>query len=305
MADFDPPFSGTSGERRYPSTDEQAGGFPCGPADQALFNGMFYRIEAELKNVMAAGGITPNNADLTQLLQAINALIASAVGGSSADFVLMSVARLRLPIFPEIKTADYRIIINSPGAGTVRVPSGVTIQHRGIFEFATAQTDFATTASKTYHLRWNPTTGFDLQDLTNGTYNPTSAAETDPKFDTKYDDMLVARVVTNSSNVATITNLANKDRLIASFTKNTYESQNGSWTGLPWLNGTQNWARTPNHVSVPMADCESTTARESIAGIFTNYNRYTCSGFAGGYVTSEAITSNIYLSGQLTMHLSA
>ena len=55
--------------------------------------------------------------------------------------------------------------------------------------------------------------GFALKDLGDVAYNPAALAEDNPAFDSTYDDMLVARIVTDASNVATITNLANKDAL--------------------------------------------------------------------------------------------
>jgi hypothetical protein len=106
-------------------------------------------------------------------------------------------------------TVDKKINISAPATGIIRVPGGISFLHRGIFSVTTTQTDFNTQSNKTYHLRWNPTDGFTLKDLSNSVYNPSAAAETSVVFDSTYDDMLLARVVTNSSNVATITNLAN------------------------------------------------------------------------------------------------
>jgi len=132
--------------------------------------------------------------------------------------------------------------------GTVRVPAGLDFMHRGIFRVTTTQTDFVTDPSKTYHLRWNPTDGFVLRDLASGAYNPGSLAEMNPVFDSTYDDMLVARVITNMSNVATVTNLVNRDRLTAAvlrtetFTRTT--DANGNILS-PFGAEALNWARTP------------------------------------------------------------
>lgn len=54
-----------------------------------------------------------------------------------------------------------------------------------------------------------------MNDLASLVYNPTVAAEINTAFDSTFDNMLVARVITNSSNIATITNLANKTQLVA------------------------------------------------------------------------------------------
>lgn len=213
MADFDPPF-GQDGDRRLPSNTERENGFLCGPADRTLFNGLFHRIEAEIGEVISHAGITPTDDRNTLLREAIEALILAATGGGTADdYILMNQARARLPFFPDVLTDDGKIAVTTPQSGKVRVPAGVTFQHRGIYRVTTVETDFTTDASKTYHLRWNPADGFALKDLASGTYNPTSAAENNVAFDSSYDDMLVARVVTNSSNIATITNLANSNVL--------------------------------------------------------------------------------------------
>lgn len=209
MADFETPFGNNSG-RRLPTEDERINGFPCGPADQTLFNGLFHRIESELGSLISYAGLVPSDGDFSQVRKAVEALISTATGGGdTSQFLLMSQATARLPIYPEVDSDDNRINITSPAAGSVRVPGGVNIIHRGVFQVVTDQTDFTTVANKTYHLRWNPTNGFVLKDLADSGYNSSNLSEDDESFDTTYDDMLLARVVTNSSNVATITTLAN------------------------------------------------------------------------------------------------
>lgn len=214
MADFSPPFGSVGGVNRSPTVDEQNDGFPCGDADMTLFNRLFGRIEAEMKAVQDAGGIAGSEGDDTTVLQAIQALISAATGGGdTSQYVLFSQAQARLPIFPEVTTNNGVIAVTAPSTGTIRVPASATILHRGIRTYTTAETDLSTTVSKTYHLRWNPADGFTLKDLADTGYNPTVAAETNAAFDSSYDDMLVARVVTNSSNVATISNLTNRAQL--------------------------------------------------------------------------------------------
>lgn len=216
MADFSTPFASQAG-RRVPTSDEKINGFPCGPADQLLFNGLFHRLESEVGNVISYAGLAATDADYAQLRKAIVSLIEAATGGGETEnYLLMSQASARLPIFPEIKTEDYRINVISPATGIVRVPGGLDFLHRGISLVTTAQTDFNTQANKTYHLRWSPSGGFSLKDLSNSGYNPSAAPETAETFDSVYDDMLVARVTTNSTNVATITALANAHDLRAS-----------------------------------------------------------------------------------------
>lgn len=246
MANFQTPF-GRDAERRSPSLTEQEQGFPCDAADRALFNQLFFRLEAELGHVITHAGLTPTDARFTQVREAIQALIAAATGaGDTSQFLLTAQARARLPIFPEIQTNAGLMGVSSPGVGLVRIPGGVTFLHRGIFPITTAQTDFPTDASKIYHLRWDPVNGYRLLDLDSPAYNPTALADSDVGFDTTYDDMLMARVVTNSSNIATITNLSNKAKLVASFTEVSALATGGrtvihpvnlARTGVPCLQG--------------------------------------------------------------------
>ncbi len=173
--------------------------------------------QRELINLITFAGLTPDNGDLEQVRKAIQVIVNAATGGgSTSDYLMISQARARFPIYPEVFTADGRINVTSPGAGSVLVPESVAFQHRGVFpvntsDYSSGERTFATAANKTYHLRWTPDGGFALKDLVDGAYNPTVSAETNAAFDSSYDDMLVARVVTSAANVATIANLANRN----------------------------------------------------------------------------------------------
>lgn len=207
----------------------------------------------EIVHVIDFFGLTPSESDTEQLRKAIEAAIAAATGGGdTSQFLLVSQARARLPIFPEIQSAGSRMNVTSPSAGTVQVPSAVSIQHRGIYPFSTSSYDeedrtFATLANKTYHLRWTPVGGFALKDLADSGYNPTALAESNYTFDSTYDDMLIARVVTSAGNVATITNLANAGTLRFNFsdaaTPFLMDAPNFAYAA-EYL-ATLNWARTP------------------------------------------------------------
>lgn len=270
MVDYSTPFA-SSGSKRNPTASEEANGFPCGPADQTLFNGMWHSIQSEIGDIINHAGIVGDNNDLTQLRQAVLALIAAATGGGdTSQFLLTSQAKARLPIFPEVASADGKINVTSPSAGTVRVPSGVIFIHRGVVEVTTTEEDFPTAASKTYHIRWSESGGYELKDLADVGYNPSTLAESDSSFDTTYDDMLIARVVTNSGNNATITNLVNSNRLNSQtdFEERT-DNSNGSWLPLPSTNVDLNWSRTP------------TIALTSLHGVKSNnlsWGQYSTSG---------------------------
>lgn len=273
MADFSPPWASEGGVNRSPSVDEQNDGFQCGDADLTLFNRLFGRIEAELKAIQDAGGISGSEGDDTTVLQAIEALISAATGGGdTSQFVLFSQAQARLPIFPEVTTNNGVIAVTAPSTGTVRVPASANIRHRGIRDYTSAETDFATVASKTYHLRWSPSGGFVLKDLADTGYNPTTALESNEAFDSSYDDMLVSRIVTNSSNVATITNLTNKHQLWLDYaniqtTGSALEPGANSWT-LAFRNISipLNWARKPKFKALNVVVSASVVSSPGVLG---------------------------------------
>lgn len=251
MPDFDPSFA-DNGTKTAPTPTELDQGFQCGPASKELFNYLFNLSQGQVEVVATNAGIASlSDGDKTVLYRAINALIAAAVGGGSpTDFVLLSQATGRMPIYPDVITSDGRMSITVPAAGTVRVPAGVSFVHRGLAYYTTVQEDLATLASNTYHLRWNPTDGFTLNNLADSGYNPSTLAEDDPAFDTTYDDMLVARAVVNSSNVPTVTNLSNMARLTAKPIIIGADIKRSSQQGTNYLfDQTLNWARTPSNIS--------------------------------------------------------
>ena len=115
-----------------------------------------------------------------------------------------------------------KLAITDNADGTLTIDPAQTWLWRGVFryssdDFLLADRTVPTVASKTYHLRWHaPGTGtaipeatypngrFELADLTGA--NP---AEGDVSYDTTYDRMLIARIVTDVGNIATITVLKN------------------------------------------------------------------------------------------------
>ncbi|KAA3510092.1 hypothetical protein [Agrobacterium rosae] len=213
--------------------------------------------QREIMAVIVGAGLDPSSTDLTQLLQAIQKIIDAATGGAGDEnYVLMTQARVRLPLFPEVQTADGRLAVISPSNGVVRLMPGYDFFHRGIFAVTTVQQDFATTGNKVYHLRWNPNDGYVLRDLASAVYNPAGLAEESPAFDTTYDDMLIARVVTNASNFPTIVTLSNK----ADIAINQIIDLNSSIVGFDSegayapLNFAYNWARTPRNFDLSIVD---------------------------------------------------
>jgi microcystin-dependent protein len=82
-AAFSSPWALTpSDQRREPTSDEIAHGFPCGPPDRELFNELFYRLSQvtkELENVITAGGGTPDDSLLNQVANSLDGLVAARV----------------------------------------------------------------------------------------------------------------------------------------------------------------------------------------------------------------------------------
>lgn len=281
MSDFSTAF-GQNGERRLPDGTEREQGFLCGPADRTLFNGLFHRIESELGDLISYAGLVGSDGDLTQVRKAILALIDAATGGGDTSaYLLLSQARSRLPFFPDVQTVSGHFGVISPATGQARIPAGTTFLYRGIDPIVTELQDFATDPSKIYHLRWNPVDEFVLKDLSSLVYNPSGLNEANEVFDTTFDDMLVARITTNSSNSLTITNLKNKDRLFEHAAVDGVVTTPSSNTSRATFDHDLNWARTPKTRGFTIAkmDYDQTVAAPTGQGdvdmrLFTTYPTY-------------------------------
>ncbi|MRN44552.1 MULTISPECIES: phage tail protein, partial [unclassified Brucella] len=120
------------------------------------------------------------------------------------------------PVFPEVLNATGKLTISVSGL-SVSVSTGQSWMHRGVYryssdDYSSAQRTFAVANNKEYHLRWTPSNGFALKDLSDVTYNPTATQSYNAIFDTLYDDMLCASVSVTGG-VATVTSLVNKAEL--------------------------------------------------------------------------------------------
>lgn len=248
MATFDPPFA-EDGPRRAPTLAEQSEGFPFGVADRSLFNQKFNGLESQIREVIVQSGIADPGTKAA-LHDAIVAVIENQTGSGADDsYVTLATARARLPIYPEVLTTTGTVGVTS-GNGQIGIPANVDILHRGIASQTTVAESIATTASRTYHLRWTPGGGFALRDLADSGYNPSNQPEASSSFDTTYDDMLVARVTTSSTNAVTVVNLSNKAVLkrrgavqVDPIRKQGLNEANGD-VQIAW-----NLARTPNQFS--------------------------------------------------------
>lgn len=189
--------------------------------------------QREIVKVIMEAGLTPDKDDLTQLWQAIKVMIESV--------------RVNLPMFPNVLTTDGKIPVTPFAPGTIRIPAGVDFTMRGGRKITTLQTDRSTLANTTYHLRYTEAGGFLLKSLSDTTYNPGGVIgnEVNASFDSTYDDMLVAKVVTNGSNAATITNLVNRDSLATELRVSKALPSALNWATLAGSGATLNWARKP------------------------------------------------------------
>jgi len=144
----------------------------------------------------------------------------------------------KLPHYPEIMTANNQLDISLAGTN-LTVADNQVIRLYGWKDFNTTDLQaksFEVDLAKTYHLRFTEANGLELKDLSDLAYNPTSKAETDPSFDSTYDDVLLAKI-----EAGTLTPLINKPELNADM------QMVGMSTNPvhPARIFTYNWARTP------------------------------------------------------------
>ena len=127
------------------------------------------------------------------------------------------------PIFPEIFTPDYTLRVVDNGNGTISIIEGQKFQIQDVVIDTTGRPDltFSVESGKTYHLRYSLNgrpinsyiphpNSFYLVDVTDTNYNPNGVDESDIQFDTKYDDMLIAKIVVDSNGTVTIISLKNR-----------------------------------------------------------------------------------------------
>jgi hypothetical protein len=195
-----------------------------GTAIQAAFlNGMLMQVRRAIRGM----AIAEDNADDDMLLKAIQA----AAAGLATEASLLA----SMPIHAMVGTGGT--LAYSTGAGNIVVSTGQTITRRGfkvynVDNISLANRTFVTIASKTYHLRWYapgvgratppsswPDGRLYLEDIADLTYNPSALPETNTAFDSTYDSLLLARVVTNGANALTVTALLNQPILKGTFSR--------------------------------------------------------------------------------------
>ncbi|WP_208746691.1 MULTISPECIES: hypothetical protein [Vibrio] len=103
-----------------------------------------------------------------------------------------------LPIYPETLTSDNKAVLTLSGT-TLTVAESNVIALRGwnrikASDYALEQRQFTIDLSNTYHLRFNVSSGFYLEDLASASYNPTSQPQTNSAFDSTLDNVLIAAI---------------------------------------------------------------------------------------------------------------
>ena len=110
-------------QRREPTSDEVAHGFPCGALDRELFNELAFRSSQawkELENAIVGSGQTPSEGNLSQLLAAMRAEIARYAGsltlyvsasGNNANSGLTNLAPIQTINEAFLRGAPYRSLI--------------------------------------------------------------------------------------------------------------------------------------------------------------------------------------------------
>lgn len=173
------------------------------------------------KKVLRFDGSRPQPGDLKSGVRTAWVYSAAAASGSGAwlitPWALALIGLDRLPIYPEIDTAGNTLAVTAT-TGQVVVNADQVFRHRGhrvvnTSDVASGARTFSTAANKTYHLRWTwsgSSGAYSLVDMT-----AASPAEDNRQYDSTYDMMLIARVVTNGANLPTVTILKNKHDLNA------------------------------------------------------------------------------------------
>lgn len=231
-----------------------------GTAVQAGYlNGVLMQIRRAIRGM----GIGENNADDDMLLKAIQA----AAAGLVTEAALLAA----MPIHALVGTAGT--IAYSTGSGSIVVSTGQAITRRGVRSYSLdnlslANRTFVTLANKTYHLRWYapgigratpaaswPDGRLYLEDIIDATYNPSALAETNSAFDSGYDSVLLAKVVTNGANALTVVPLLNLPFMYLDMNSSYDQGTPGAFSlsGSFYLSCAHsfgfNWARTPRIVA--------------------------------------------------------
>lgn len=227
------------------------------------------------KKVLRYDGTPAQPGDLQNGVPTFWRYSASADSAAGAFLIepwaLAMMALDRLPIYPEIDTASAKLALTAT-TGQIVIDGGQSFRHRGhrvvnTSDTASGSRTFATAINKTYHLRWTWSAGagsYSLVDMTSA-----SPTESDRSYDSTYDRLLIARVVTNGSNVLTVTPYVNKHDLNA---QGELLFNDVTWAGdlvapSAMLHGTVvtvDWGRRPQAAMAMMTSISTTTTSDTL-----------------------------------------
>jgi hypothetical protein len=120
-----------SSQRREPTNGEVTGGFACGPADQQLFNELEFRrsqSEAELVNLVAFSGQTPDENDLEQVRKAVQQMVVKRT-----KVIFSSTGAYSWPIPAGVRAVKISAWGAGGGGGHATNPSGAAGGGSGAF----------------------------------------------------------------------------------------------------------------------------------------------------------------------------
>ena len=127
--------------------------------------------------------------------------------------------------YPYIVSQSQRLELTQHGAWKIEIDRGQIFNWRGTWNintdaFSEGERSFNLAFSTTYHLRWRPSDGFLLFNLKDVAYNPQSLAESSAVFDTTFDDMLIAKIITDEQGITEIITFRNTQRLLVQWLSN-------------------------------------------------------------------------------------
>ena len=186
--------------------------------------------------------------------------------------------------YPYIVSKTQRLELIQHGAWKIEIDRGQIFNWRGTWNintgaFSESERSFDLAPSATYHLRWQPSDGFLLFNLNDVTYNPQGLAESSAVFDTTFDDMLIAKIITDEQGITEIITFRNTQRLLVQWLSNQPSKIQASSTGAAFYDSTSvanlslQWSRTPCVYWQGVSGLDYGSNYRASLGIINLYNR--------------------------------
>lgn len=208
--------------------------------------------QRELVNLIQGLGTKLNPNDDSQLSQRLRELTPLRHLGAIANHHGLA----GFNHYPHIASQSQHLEIIQHDAWKIEIAPGQTFNWRGVWRidtdaFSTLERSFELAPNSTYHLRWRSTDSFLLLHLQDAAYNPQDLKESNPSFDTTFDDMLIARISSDEQGITEIVTLRNSQHLLTQFSSKQSSLIEQSATGAlfsdvkPVASLALQWARTP------------------------------------------------------------